>query len=69
MEQLMFEAMLNDYNLLNHQLSSLSEEQLENLIEMEIAGRKRKSFVERIHQRYSKLVTARKRDELFARLA
>jgi len=67
-EQMMLEALLNDYNLLNNQLSSLTEEQLWKLIEMEIAGRKRKSFIERIHQRYSKLKTARERDEIFGRL-
>lgn len=68
MEQMMLEALLNDYNLLNHQLSSLTEEQLEKLIEMECEGKKRKSFVGRIHQRYGKIKIARERDALFARL-
>ncbi len=67
-EQIMMMAMLNDYAVLNRELSTLTEEQLWNLIEMEVAGRKRRSFAERIHQRYSKLVTARERVELMERL-
>lgn len=67
-EQMMLEALLNDYNLLNNHLGSLTEEQLWKLIGMEITGRKRRSFVERIHQRYSKLKTARERDELLGGL-
>ena len=68
MEQILLMALLEDYNQLNNQLSSLTEVQLWNLIEMEIAGKKRRSFVERLHQRYSKLVTARERAELMGRL-
>jgi hypothetical protein len=63
-EQILMMALLDDYNLLNNKLSELSEDQLWSLIDMEIAGKKRKSFVERLHQRVSKLATARERAEL-----
>jgi hypothetical protein len=63
-EQILMMALLADYNMLNNKLSELSEDQLWKLIEMELSGKKRKSFVERIHQRFSKLVTIRERAEL-----
>ena len=65
-EQIMMMAMLNDYAVLNRELSSLTEEQLWTLIETELANRKRKSFLERIHQRFGKLKIARERAELLA---
>lgn len=68
MEQMLMDALLNDYGLLNHELSKLREDQLLKLMEREIETQKRKSFVERIHQRYAKLKTARERAEIFARL-
>ena len=67
-EQILLMALLEDYNMLNNKLSELTEEQLWNLIEMEVAGKKRRSFVERLHQRYSKVFTARQREELMNKL-
>ena len=64
MEQIMMMAMLNDYAVLNRELSTLTEQQLWSLIELELANRKRKSFLERIHQRFGKLKIARERAEL-----
>ncbi len=68
MEQMLLDAMLDDFNFMNHELSKLREDQLLKLMDREIDTRKRKSFVERIHQRYSKLKTARERAEIMARL-
>jgi hypothetical protein len=67
-EQMIMDALLNDYGILNRELSNLREDQLFKLIEREIETRKRKSFVERIHQRYAKLKTARERAEIMERL-
>ncbi len=69
MEQILMMALLDDYNLLNSKLSELTIEQLWKLIDMEIEGRKRKSFVERLHQRVSKLETAQERAALLEKLA
>ncbi len=68
MEQMLIDAMLDDFNFMNHELSGLREDQLLKLMEREIETRKRKSFVERIHQRYAKLKTARERAEILASL-
>ncbi len=68
MEQMIMDALLDDYGLLNRELSGLREDQLMKLIEHEIENRKRKSFIERIHQRYGKLKIARERAELYARI-
>lgn len=56
--------LLSDWALLNRDLSSLREDQLKELINAEIAGKKRESFLTRMHQRYAKLVTARQRAEM-----
>lgn len=55
---------LKDWGFMNSQLSTLREDQLKQLINMEISGKRRETWIERLHQRYSKLVTARERIEL-----
>ena len=55
---------LTEWGFMNSQLSTLHEDQLKQLINMEISGKRRETWVERLHQRYSKLVTARERAEL-----
>ena len=52
-----FIALLNDWKELNTQLHKFTIDELRAMINYEISTRKRASFVERIHQRYSKLVT------------
>ena len=55
---------LKDWGFMNSQLATLREDQLKQLINMEISGKRRETWIERLHQRYSKLVTARERIEL-----
>jgi len=50
---------------LNKKLPHLSETELHALLEAEVAGERRVSFLERIHQRYASLRTTRERLELF----
>ena len=57
---------LKDWGFMNSQLATLREDQLKQLINMEISGKRRETWIERLHQRYSKLVTARERAELLA---
>jgi hypothetical protein len=53
-----------NWRALNKQLSSLSEDQVKALLEEEVAGAKRVTMVERLHQRYSALRVTRERLEL-----
>lgn len=53
-----------NYRQMTTMLSNLSEEELRNHINFEISTYKRKIFICRMHQRYSKLRTARERREL-----
>ena len=55
---------LQNWGFMNSQLASLREDQLKEMINAELAGKKRKDWLIRMHQRYSKLVTARERIEL-----
>ncbi len=68
MEQMILDAMLDDYNLLNHELADLREDQLWKLLEREMETRQRPSFVKRIHQRCCTVRTARERAELMEKL-
>ena len=45
-------------------LSTLSEAEVESLLEKELEGEKRWSIVQRLHQRYTVLRAARERKEL-----
>lgn len=49
---------------LNKKLNLLSEQQVLDLLNAERAGARRVSFLERLHQRYTALRTARERIEL-----
>ena len=55
---------LKDWGFMNSQLATLREDQLKQLINMEISGKRRETWIERLHQRYSKLRVARERAEL-----
>lgn len=57
---------LNDYDLLNKDLPNLGEDELKNLINYEVSTKCRRTMIERLHQRYAKLVTKRQRDGLVA---
>ena len=49
---------------INKHLHTFTEEQLVTLLDEERAGRRRASIMQRLHQRYSVLRTARERIEL-----
>lgn len=49
---------------INKHLHTFTEEQLITLLDEERAGRRRASIMQRLHQRYSVLRTARERIEL-----
>lgn len=50
-------------------LSTLDEEEVGNLLELELEGEKRWSIVQRLHQRYTILRAAREREELRKQVA
>jgi hypothetical protein len=53
-----------DWDELNAKLSKLSEAELKAMINFECSVKKRKSFIKRMHQRYSKLYNERVCKEL-----
>ena len=55
---------MNTWRALNSKLSSLSEEQVLELLEQERAGRRSLRMLNRLHQRASYLRTTRERIEL-----
>jgi hypothetical protein len=63
------ELFLRDYMSLTEDggLRGLTEEQLTELLTMELNGRKRRSFIERIHSTLSTKRTRRERAEFLAR--
>jgi len=60
------EKMLRDYNYLNNQLHTLTEAELRSMLNYELSTKKRKVYLERLHQRYCKLRDIRERQEIFA---
>lgn len=59
-----YTELLNDWKLLNHKIAEFSIDELKSLINYECSTKKRASFINRLHQRYSKLVTIAERDHL-----
>lgn len=57
--------MQHTWRSLNEALTSLSEQQVKGLLEQELAGPRRRSVLERLHQRYNTLRVARERMEMF----
>ena len=53
-----------NWRTLNQKLNLLSESEVLELLEAERAGQRRVTFLERLHQRYTALRTARERVEL-----
>ena len=54
-----------NWRKLNKELALMTEEQVLSLLNEERAGARRISILERLHQRYTALRTARERMELF----
>jgi hypothetical protein len=48
----------------NSELSKLSEEQLEKTLELELKGKNRPSYIERIHTRFNTVRVEREKKEL-----
>ncbi len=57
-------ALLDNWGNINNRINRLTEIQLKGLINYECSTRKRKSFIVRLHQRYSKLESLRVRQSL-----
>lgn len=53
-----------NWRTLNQKLNLLSESEVLELLEAERVGQRRVTFLERLHQRYTALRTARERVEL-----
>ena len=59
-------AAMDNWAMLNKIISSLTEEQLVEMLENEKQQRKRMMYLERIHQRYTIVRAAREREELLS---
>ena len=57
--------LLGNWALLNTELSALTIDDLKMLINYECSTKSRHTFIERLHQRYGKLVNAEERQQLF----
>ena len=66
MDEKHMELMLNDWKLLNADLGKMREDQMRALLNYEVSTRKRASYIERIHQRFTKARMKRERAELLA---
>lgn len=55
---------MHTWRSLNKVLTTLSEEELKELLDEEIAGARRMKLIERLHQRYNILRVARERKQL-----
>ena len=57
-------GIINDPDRMNKELTSLTEEQLQGLINYEISSKCRRTMIIRLHKRYAKLHTKRVREAL-----
>jgi hypothetical protein len=55
---------LKSWRVLNADLNTLNEKDVLDMLEHELQHENRKSFVERLHQRYSALRSEREREKL-----
>jgi hypothetical protein len=60
---------MNNWRSLNQTLNSLNEKQVKALLDDEIVGQRRTTFLKRLHQRYCILRAARERAEIFSAVA
>jgi len=56
--------LLTNWTKFNEVLNTLTEDEAKEALTIEVANDNRKSFVERLHQRYNILRTMREREEL-----
>jgi hypothetical protein len=59
-----FTKLLDDWKDLNTEIHKFTIDELRSLINYEISTRNRASFIGRMHQRYSKLVTILEREHI-----
>ena len=52
------------WRALNNQLSMMTEQEVEAMLQAELTGERRSSVLQRLHQRYNTLRVARERIEL-----
>jgi hypothetical protein len=64
----MHDTVLKSWKTLNELLPELREDQVRDLLNWELENGKRPDIVTRLHQRFSKLVGIREREELMARI-
>ena len=57
---------LKTWRSINHHIHALDESAVKQLLDMEIAGQRRLTVLERIHQRYTMLRAERERREILA---
>lgn len=57
---------MNNWRSLNQSLNLLNEGQVKALLDDEIVGQRRTTFLKRLHQRYCILRAARERAEIFS---
>ncbi len=62
----MADTVLKSWHTLNEFLGDLREDQIKELIYWELENKRREDVIERLHQRYSKLVASREREELLS---
>ena len=62
------DSVLKSWHTLNEFIGKLREDQLKELIFHEMENGKRPDVVARLHQRFSKLASAREREELLSKL-
>ncbi len=62
----MYEMFLKDWATMNSTLGSLREDQIKDLINLEIQGKGRMAWLERMHQRYNKRRIERERAEILS---
>jgi hypothetical protein len=60
---------MNNWRSLNQTLNLLNEEQVKAMLDDEIVGQRRTTFLKRLHQRYCILRAARERAEIFSAVA
>lgn len=56
---------MDNWRSLNQILKTLSEQEVKALLDREIAGQRRRTFLKRLHQRYTILRASRERREIF----
>lgn len=68
MSDKMYDMVLKNWDTFHEFLPTMREDQIEALFDYEVANKRRKSFILRLHQRFTSLRMARERKEIMTRL-